>query len=349
MKQTASLLLFFLLTITLHGQDKEQLIKKVCDEILISKTGSKDKECIRDEENDMTLSCFYIHSKPEWVHDFNGDGEDDVLVHFLDEGLGGGGNVFGYSYKLVLMKDGEINEIHDIFGGGKFSYGLLEVNKVEDGKIYATYEENPMSRTDYEDESPLRSVEPVFEYKDGKIVETSFLRCPIAGMDKRIFKNDIAYKVDRKTDMNDLFEEEQTERLYLRKNDEKDFIFATLSGCRNINLYFSHTIPYLPSIANDREQSRKLLLDFVTLLQENTRFSSTLKQLHDKIITNDFYEESYEGYILKATILLNNNWEANIQMNNYSYMDNNKRISTVIRLDKVDGKRSAGFWEDIQR
>ncbi|NDV96064.1 hypothetical protein D0T84_14245 [Dysgonomonas sp. 521] len=332
-----------------YSQTKEKLIAQVCDTLMFAQTNSLTDNCIYDKESGFAASCFQITGNPEWISDFNGDGEDDLLIYFMDEGLGGGGNAFGYNYIVVLMKNRQIYNTIDIFGGGKFSYGFLQIDEVKDNKIYATYEENPMSRGyDEEDDSPLNSVNLVFSYKDGMIVEESYSKCPVADMDKRIFKSTTPYQVERTLRMNDHFEQEQTERLYFDK-DKKDRIYATFEGCRDINLSFSYSLPYMESILTNRELAKENLLSYISVLEENTRYSSTLKALYDKVKGLKDLERDESGYnIVQTTIPLNNNWEAYIVMNTFSDSEG-RGINIMLRLMKNDSAGTADFWSRMKR
>lgn len=339
-------LILLLLSLGLQAQNKNTLIKMVCDSLLAAQTGSANEECIRDKETDMTLSCFEITSNPEWVCDFNGDGEDDLLVYFMDAGLGGGGNAYGFEYEVVLLKNKKIDSVFTIFGGGKFSYAHMDVTKVKDGKIYATYTENPMARDNFEDESPLKSVNLVFSYKNGMIVEQSYKRCPIADMDKRIFKSTIPFDVERDLSINDLFEEEQIERLYFDKQ-KKERIYATLGGCKNINLHFSYDLPYFETMENDRALAKETLLSYVKLLEENTRYSSAFKVLYEKLKETAVLPKD-EHSIVRTIMSLTNNWEAYMIMNTFS-TDEGRGITMVVNLTKSDGSTSGDFWDQIKR
>ncbi|MCH5720087.1 hypothetical protein [Niabella hibiscisoli] len=103
-------------------------------------------DCLRDKEG-YFLSCLSAESSVKWVTDFNKDGWSDAVFLFTDEGLGGGGNAYGFDYRVLLLNDKrQIISQYTVFGGGKFSYGHLQIDQVKNGRIYATYNENPMSR-----------------------------------------------------------------------------------------------------------------------------------------------------------------------------------------------------------
>ena len=347
MRKLLATFIFILLSIQSHAQDAtDLLITRVCEAMLLGQTGTLKDECIRDEETGMALSCYDINSRTEWVCDFNGDGETDIMVYFMDAGLGGGGNAFGYDYKVILMKNDQIGDILSIFGGGKFSYGLLEIDSIRSGRIYATCSENKMSRTDFEDETPLRSAKLEFEYKDGMMLEQSYLRCPIANMDKRIFKDGTIYKVERNAESNDLYELEQWEKLFLKEDDPDDLILASISGCENINLRFSYNISHTDSISQKHVVKARIMY-FLNTLQENTRYASTLKMLSDKVA--DIVElESTEYSLVRQEFLLTNKWNAYVLVNEYT-TDDKKDLSITINLTKTESSKPDDYWSAITR
>lgn len=333
--------LFFSLIVFPHNNDK--LIKLVTDSLLLAETGTLSDNCIRDKETGMALSCFEIHSQDDWVSDFDGDGQLDVLVHFLDEGLGSGGNVFGYNYKIAYIKNGKIDRIDEIFGGGKFSDNHLQIDQVKDGKIYATLMENQMVRMNHEDESPLKERSLIFQYKDGNIQEISYNKCPIAEMNKNIFKTTSSYHINRNVKTNSNYEQEQHERLIFNKKQDLK-VYATFSGCENPELYFSVLHINLDKLSNtrhvnvDREYIVEVISEVIRFLAGETRYTSTLNNLlkeyekADKLTFDSGYSNSYN-----VTYKLINNWDAQI-----TAIDNkeNKQVEIIIDLKKTDNPTS---------
>ncbi len=147
----------------------EHVSQKLIAEAIISYGGEyqSGSHCYKNEEG-IILSCFSVETDHNWITDFDNDGDSDLLVRFTDEGLGGGGNAYGYDYKIVLLKNGEIIETFDIFGGGKYSETNLTINAVYDGGVYATQTINRFSypeATDDQEESLHYSL------IDGELVE----------------------------------------------------------------------------------------------------------------------------------------------------------------------------------
>ncbi len=333
MKMRIFLIPFFLLfSLAVLPHNNEKLIKLATDSLLVAETGTLSDNCIRDTETGMALSCFEIFSQDDWVSDFDGDGQPDVLVHFLDEGLGGGGNAFGYDYKVVFIKNGKIDRIEEIFGGGKFSENYLQIDKVKDGKIYATLTENQIARMNYEDESPLKERALTFQYKDGNIQEMSYSKCPIAEMNKNIFKATSSHLVNRNVKINSDYEQEQSESLIL-DNKPNLIVQATFSGCENPKLYFSVSHKNL-DVEVDREYIINRISEVIRFLAEETRYTSTFNNLlkefkkADKLTLDSGYYNSYN-----VTYKLINNWTAQI-----TAIDNkeDKQAEININLTKTD-------------
>jgi len=342
-----TILAFALFTIPVKTQNVEQLIKSISDSLLIARTGSTSENCIRDDDTGAILSCFTFKGKPEWITDFDGDGENDLVIKSFEEEMGNGGNDYRNDYMVIILKKGKIAEIHPIFGEAKYSHGLLEINKVENGKIYATYEENPASRNSIDNHySPLRRVFPVFEYYDGQMMEQSYFNCPIADMDKYIFRKDLLYTVKRNTHLNELYEEEQEEILYFDSTKE-DYILASFHGCKNIYIQFSYDIPYAQSIEKNSVERKEALLNLLRFLQYNTRYNSTLSLLIKKIeITDDF--EKTDDSIVDMIYRLPNNWEAQLLINKISTQEG-EDIRFTLNLDRYLEREKIGFWDEIKR
>jgi len=337
------ILLFFSLHLGLASQNKQSLIKNVTDSLMVAKTGSVNNNCIENWEKGRYDSCFEINGKLEWITDFNGDGEDDLLIYIFDEGAGSGGNGFRYEYVVVLMKNGKIEKTYPLFGGEKFSTGLLNIDKVEHGKIFATYRENP--KGNYEElPPPYKSVNLIFEYTRGMIVEKSYYKCPIAELDKRIFKANSSYPVQRTTQLNELFEIEQREKIFLQLDNS--YIYATLSGCDNTQIRFSLEIPYTEDLETDNVFLGRTMLDYIRILQENTRYSSILTLLMKRVQNAYFYSTPDE--LFSATYELPNKWEAWVRALKIT-TEKGEFARLILHLDKKENPEKTFFWDQINR
>lgn len=340
--------LFLLLAGYIHAQNNDRLIQYVCDSLMSARTGSADENCIPDESGMSFLSCFIITGNTEWITDFNGDGENDLLISVIDEGMGSGGNGFRAEYLVVIMKNGKIAETHSIFGSEKFSMVYLEIKKVQDGRIYAVCHENRK----YENYSSTGSypsepeqVDLIFQYFDGHMVEHSYIKCPMADMDLSIFNNNIVYKVERKIGLNDLYELQQRETLYF--DSSEDHIDAVLEGCRNIYLTFSYDILFPSSIESNQTAIKDALINYVSFLSVNTRYTAMLTLLLKKIETTPVFH-SAKGNIIEMSYALPDNWEAGIIINKPYYGEEDE-VTLTVELSKTTNNLIKNSWNEIKR
>ncbi|MFV0606640.1 MAG: hypothetical protein ACK5NK_12440 [Niabella sp.] len=302
-----------------------------------------DDRCIRNAEGDF-LSCYSAESITDWVTDFNGDGYEDAVFNFLDEGLGGGGNAFGFDYRVVLLDSGHniINQFI-IFGGGKFSYGHLSIDNIENGKIYATYQENLMSRSADEGTDNLKSVSLVFYFDGDKIVEEGYAKCPLSAMkDKKIFKTDSGFKIDKQLEMNDQFNEECREQLQL---PDGSYYVAILDGCEDLELYFSHRIEYNPALEKSTIFMKERLLEELVFLKENTIFKTIINNAYVKLKkynTAQIKVDSNGGTALHFT--LPDGWKSHL------FLSGNKEQGSfiTIRIEKPKYAGQMDFWESME-
>ncbi|HTG55360.1 MAG TPA: hypothetical protein VL943_03770 [Niabella sp.] len=299
--------------------------------------------CLRDKDGHF-LSCLSAESSESWVTDFNKDGWPDAVFLFTDEGLGGGGNAYGFDYRVVLL-DGKraiINQ-YTLFGGGKFSYGHLEIDRVKDGKLYATYNENPMSRSYGEGEDNLKHVAVSFSFRDNKIVEECYAACPLASMKKQIFKKDSNLKIDSTLEIDDRLNEEYTEIVQMK--DGSKFV-ASLSGCEEPDLYFSRTIKYKAALETDPSAMKEALLTNLQFLRDNTIFktiiSNAIVQVN-QLGTSRVKEDKNEGAALHLS--LPDGWKTHL------FISGNKEQGSFITIRFEKPKDKAGmmeFWESIE-
>lgn len=297
--------------------------------------------CLRDTEGHF-LSCFSASSSPAWVTDFNGDGVPDAVFSFSDEGLGGGGNAYGYEFRVVLLDHKyKIIGQQTIFGGGKFSYGQLEIDKVSQGKIYATYSENPMSRDYGEEGKELESVSLVFAFRQGKIVEEGYTRCPLAALKKQIFKKDNGLQITSGSDMDSQFNEEWGERV--RMPDSSEFM-ASLSGCEDLELYFSRTVTYRQALETNKTAMKQELLDNLGFLKENTLFKTVISNAYTQLSTwspGRIPTDKNGGTALH--LQLSDGWKAHL------FLSGNKEQGSFItlRFEKPKSTAPMDFWESM--
>jgi hypothetical protein len=299
--------------------------------------------CLRDKDGHF-LSCLSAESSVNWVTDFNKDGSPDAVFLFTDEGLGGGGNAYGFDYRVVLLNSKRsIIEQYTIFGGGKFSYGHLEIDQVKDGKLYATYNENPMSRSYEEDGENFKKVSVVFSFLGNRMVEERYAHCPLASMKKQIFKKDNGLAIDSMLEMNDQFNEEYTE--IVRMEDGSKLV-ASLSGCEDLDLYFSRTIQYKASLETNTVAIKEELLKNLQFLKDNTVFKTvihhTILQLN-QLGTKSIKTDRNGGTALHLS--LPDGWNAHL------FISGNKEQGSFITIRFEKPKHKTGmmnFWESIE-
>jgi hypothetical protein len=283
-----------------------------------------------------SLSCFEITWNLKWIGDINRDGEDDIILRVEDDGLGGGGNAYGYDYYVIYLKDKKIINIDTIFGGGKFSHAFLEVDSVSNHTIFATLTENQILDVDVDSKTQPKEIKLQFIRNNNKVVEKSYFTCPFQTMDKRIFKPEVA-GVKRGLRSNDLFEEEQNERLNLNNKD----IFATFSGCKTLELFFAVDRPFDSKLKDDPMYKENELLKESTFLEDNTRFGDLFALMNLDI--------KKKGLFLQKTVPMSNGWSYYTVISSYS--EENKEVTRIcIRfINKNTDKIIPDFWEEIKR
>lgn len=299
--------------------------------------------CLRDKDGHF-LSCLSAESSESWVTDFNKDGWPDAVFLFTDEGLGGGGNAYGFDYRVVLLNGQRaiINQ-YILFGGGKFSYGHLEIDRVKDGRLYAAYKENPMSRSYGEGEDNLKHVAVSFSFRDNKIVEDRYAACPLASMKKQIFKKDNNLKADSTLEMDDQFNEAYTE---IVRMDDGSKLVASLSGCEDLDLYFSRTIKYKASLETSVAAMKEELLKNLQFLKDNTVFKTVVH--HTIVQVNQLETRSIKTDRNGGTALhlsLPDGWKAHL------FISGNKEQGSFVTIRFEKPKHKMGmmsFWESME-
>lgn len=346
------LLLLILIIFCINSQGQkidEKGLEKIGNQLVLEEledTGEpfkKDDHCIRGEDG-WFLSCFTAESNLGWVSDINGDGNSDAVFMVMDEGLGGGGNAFGYDFRVVFLdKDLNILSEESIFGGGKFSYGHLSIDAVKNEKIHATYEENPMGNLDYEPGDELKKINLVFFYKDGRIQEENYIKCPLYEMKKQIFKENNELVVRRFQSMDDEFNLQTREEVEI---SDKNSIVAILSGCEDLEIYFSRTIPFNSDLNSKKEKARQFFLENLEFLRDYTLFKSVMENgiQQFKTLDNKFIQEDeYGGFSVE--LFLANKWQMNIFVSGSQEQGN----YLTIRLDLPSNENQMDFWESMER
>ncbi len=327
-------------SVTLHKIGDQLLQLEIKGREGISQPGDN---CIRDKDGHF-LSCLSAESSESWVTDFNRDGWPDAVFLFTDEGLGGGGNAYGFDYRVVLLDSKRtIISQYTLFGGGKFSYGHLQIDQVKDGKLYATYNENPMSRSDGESPDNLKQVAVSFSFRDNKIVEDRYVDCPLASMKKQIFKKDSNLRIDSTLEMDDQFNEAYTETVHMKDGSK---LVASLSGCEEPDLYFSRTLKYQPALKTDPSAKKEALLHNLQFLKDNTLFKTVITHAIlqvNQLETGRINEDKNKGTALH--LLLPDGWKTHL------FISGNEEQGCFITIRFEKPKNKAGmmdFWESME-
>ena len=268
--------------------------------------------CVYDEE-DFALSCYSAYGKEEWVTDFDADGINDVLIYMIDEGLGGGGNAFGYDYRIVLLGANQnIKKQYSIFGGGKLSLTNLEIDKVKDGKIYATATENTYATRGPGDTSEdATSKEYILYLQDEKLEEAGYSNCKMAEMkDKSIFKQIKDITIKRSEDLNSEYLPEQHESFSLSNGTS---FTGFLSGCDKLELSLEKKLPYLAELEKNKQTIKREMLKTIAELKDYTRYPSVLSSLYkelEKVRPSNISLGRYGGS--QISLILNDGWTATV-------------------------------------
>ena len=201
MKSLITIILVFFTFLTSLSQTIDSLVVSKISENLIAQYLSstymydenniKNGQCIYGQEGDFALSCISSHWEKDWITDMDNDGHDDILIRLVDEGLGGGGNAFGVSFKVVtLTKNHEIKDVYTIDGGGQGTLALLSIDALKNGKIYTTLEQNPRGYMFEGVTFENKQSTPLIFYLENKIIkEQSYSNCAMVEMNKNIFKD----------------------------------------------------------------------------------------------------------------------------------------------------------------
>jgi hypothetical protein len=310
-----------------------QIAKQIKTEILNQYKNdsiSIDANCYYEEINGekFRLSCFYVKGNLGWIGDINKDGENDVILEVYDEGLGGGGSMYGYDYYVIYLKDKKIIGKDIIFGGGENSFAHLRINLVSNHIIYANLFENTRFEAD-----TLKDKQLEFIWHNNKLVEKSYLNCPLATINKQIFKSGLL-NIKRNISVNDMYEEEQRETLLI---DTISFS-ASYTGCKTPELWFFRHSLHDPRIENDIRYKRDKILDNIKFLKENTVFESVFESIMLDIEQNG---------VKNGTIALPNDWLYYMGIDNSSYGGGHKDLRFFIRLFKEND--ALDYWKRIKR
>jgi hypothetical protein len=266
------------------SQIMQEVIDQTIEPSLEDENLERQENCIYGKKEGMTLSCIAAYWEKKWCGDLDDDGQMDIIIQLVDEGMGGGGNAFSYDFKIITLKPSlQIKKIYSLYGGGKMSYASLSIDQVSNGKIFTTYTQNPygygFDKVTYDNADSLGFV---FYIEDNKIQEEHYKKCNLCTMNKNIFRNDLTYKVKRNLYLNSSYDEEQEEYLFL---SNKDYYHARISGCEGIKLSFSKTSLYNKLLEGNGVQIKNEFIKQIVFLMNNTRYKTVFSSLYAKLDT----------------------------------------------------------------
>ncbi|MCV6629954.1 MAG: hypothetical protein OIF50_08850 [Flavobacteriaceae bacterium] len=324
----------------------KNIFDKMLDDYLpesdLTENAKRVDNCIRDTKEGYYLTCIEIQWDVDWQADFDKDGNMDTVIRVLNSGMGGGGNMYGYTINILLLNaDQTIKNNMDIFSGGKFSESSLDIQDVRNDTIYLTYEQTWFSDTK-KDHDDLISLDLELVYKNGKIQSKHYQKCPISIMDKTIFKKDLPYLIERKSDIDESFEVTQIE--VLKITNEPNY-YAYICGCTNIYLHFGRKLPYTNDTTISSTSILKEFLNYVDFLVHHTRYKTVLAQLHNKLQlldTSKIQMNSDSTYTFE--IQLKNKWSALLE-----YSKRDKKIFIEVSLKRIEKELNEDFWLELQK
>lgn len=189
--------------------------------------------------------------------DFNNDGVTDYIVERDSEGmLGGNANTNAQILYVIMGKNNNISEKHEILMSAPFSYNILDGVSYEGGKLKASAIQNYRAYSVPADS--LQSTELSFTYKDGNVYEESYLTGCVLGKwkNKKIFNAPTEYR--RSID-----EHNYTETLHEKYVSGNFEISAELSGCDNMEVTFDGIYKITDTSPKSVAEKRKQFLDFL--------------------------------------------------------------------------------------
>ncbi len=255
----------------------------------------------------INLSCFKGYYKTTWISDFDGDGEQDVVIQITDEGLGLGiSSNYGIDYCVVLMKNRQPSAIHSILGGGYQSFGSLYISNVNDGRIYTILRQNSSEEINWGGKYWNLPKQPkIFEYSKERatMMEVGYPACLVANLKSPLFKEKNNSTQEEQQILNDQYENEW-QVTYTTLNR---VCFLQVAGCQIFEIYYTNKI-----IQKDKKlrswgakQAAALILQEIDFLRKNTTFASETWEEVDQEVTHhlsDSTKNKNRNYSLKLSL-----------------------------------------------
>lgn len=218
--------------------------------------------------------------------DFNNDGQTDYIVWRNSEGmLGGSGNTNSEILYLLMGKDDQIAQRHEILTYAPFSYNILDEIQYKNGKLKVNATQNFRTYAP-EDGEELQSTGLSFVYKNGNVYEESYLeKCELAKWkNKQLFKGN--QEVMRSIDMHNY-----TETVHEKFNTKEFAFVADISGCDNLNLVVEGSFSYRGKDEKILSEKRAHFLDY---LKNNTALTKEFTLIRNYLLTNELSDEFVE-------------------------------------------------------
>ncbi len=288
----------------------------------------------------INLSCLEGYYQTDWTTDFDGDGEQDVLIHITDQGLGGGGNVYGFDYHVVLMKNKKpVNHFLIPIGGG-FSFGSLDFVQIKSGRIYTILK--PRTVQNESETLNLVNQPKIFEYDKTAhaMVELSYSICPLSNLQFPLLKEQAATNRVQSQTLN-YVHERSLEVAYTQKDAS---YVLNVTGCQSIQVYYKKSV-----LQKDKklrplgeEQAAALILQEIDFLRKNTTFASEIwEEVYQEATRNIHGVTEDESGYYSLQISLNNNRTASFIVN--------KVGSFTLLLESIDTRKNtaqnSALWE----
>ena len=271
-KIAAALALSVMFCVQIKAQDLDELANKYgrvlleTDYPLSEGYTYGEDNTLHHPDHDFTLGHISVNVNKASKGDFNKDGVEDYWGSIFDEGMGGGGNMFGYELGIFQIENNDTLKFIPFFEGSKFSDIVYTLQGFKKG--------NPLIGVGVNFQGSYGNniqVDEIVEiaFQNNTIIPVSYnSNCNMSKMnDKTIFKSTVSGVVRTQT-MSDFLDEQQEE---IYTNGSRTFS-AVLCGC---NSFF---IEFLVKDSNKNNKNHFVGNAFDFLI-EHTRFASIIKKL----------------------------------------------------------------------
>lgn len=258
--------------------------------------------------------------------DLNNDGVVDYIVDRNSEGmLGGNTNTTASILYIIVDKNNNIKQKHEILEYAPFSYNLVSDFEFKNKKLKAIVAQNYKSYNLPVDS--LKSTDLSFIYKDGNLFEESYFSLCKLGKwkNKKILNNRTSF--ENTIDMHNY-----TEVLKENFKDKSKGISIELSGCDNLDL----------TIEGDfltTEFSKKMIaekkLEFFSFLIANSNLKAEFETIKNYFSQDNEHEKVVKSGNLSFNLFINEikdkkiiNFRLNLSIINNISQEENWQITT---------------------